>query len=72
MGRSVQKITENVSLIASTDTWIEGLAVQQLIKTSELGIDIVKGSTTDNLAMAQNILYFHWRISTQTLLEVKV
>ena len=36
MGKSVQKITENVSLIASTDTWIEGLAIQQLIKTSEL------------------------------------
>ncbi|WNC68015.1 RNA ligase RtcB family protein [Thalassotalea nanhaiensis] len=36
MGKSVQKITENVSLIASADTWIEGLAIQQLIKTSEL------------------------------------
>ena len=36
MVQSVQKITENVSLIASTNTWIEGLAVQQLIKTSEL------------------------------------
>lgn len=36
MGKSVQKITETVSLIASTDTWIEGLAIQQLIKTSEL------------------------------------
>ncbi|WP_133470007.1 RNA ligase RtcB family protein [Paraglaciecola marina] len=36
MGKSVQKITENVSLIASTDTWVEGLAIQQLIKTSEL------------------------------------
>lgn len=36
MGKSVQKISENVSLIASTDTWIEGLAIQQLIKTSEL------------------------------------
>jgi release factor H-coupled RctB family protein len=44
MGRSVQKITENVSLIASTDTWIEGLAVQQLIKTSELtGMQRVAG-----------------------------
>lgn len=36
MGKSVQTMTENVSLIASTDTWIEGLAIQQLIKTSEL------------------------------------
>ncbi|MDN3608526.1 RNA ligase RtcB family protein [Vibrio ostreicida] len=36
MGKSVQNITDNVSLIASEDTWIEGLAVQQLIKTSEL------------------------------------
>ena len=36
MGKSVQKITEKVSLIASADTWIEGQAIQQLIKTSEL------------------------------------
>lgn len=36
MGKSVQKIKENVSLIASKDTWIEGLAIDQLIKTSEL------------------------------------
>ncbi len=36
MGKSVQKITEKVHLIASKDTWIEGLALQQLIKTSEL------------------------------------
>ena len=36
MGKSVQKITEKVSLIASKETWIEGLAIQQLIKTSEL------------------------------------
>ena len=36
MGKSVQKITENVSLIASKNTWIEGLAIDQLIKTSEL------------------------------------
>ncbi|WP_199609645.1 RNA ligase RtcB family protein [Flocculibacter collagenilyticus] len=36
MGKSVQKITENVSLIASANTWIEGLAIQQLIKTSTL------------------------------------
>jgi len=44
MGKSVQKITENVSLIASTDTWIEGLAIQQLIKTSELiGMQRVAG-----------------------------
>lgn len=44
MGKSVQKITENVSLIASTDTWIEGLAIQQLIKTSELsGMHSVAG-----------------------------
>ncbi|KZN61839.1 release factor H-coupled RctB family protein [Pseudoalteromonas luteoviolacea CPMOR-1] len=44
MGKSVQKITENVSLIASKETWIEGLAVQQLIKTSELtGMQRVAG-----------------------------
>ncbi len=44
MGKSVQKITENVSLIASTNTWIEGLAIQQLIKTSELtGMQRVAG-----------------------------
>ena len=44
MGKSVQKITKNVSLIASTDTWIEGLAIQQLIKTSELlGMQRVAG-----------------------------
>lgn len=36
MGKSVQTIADNVNLIASKDTWIEGLAVQQLIKTSEL------------------------------------
>ena len=36
MDKSVQKITENVSLIASKETWIEGLAIDQLIKTSEL------------------------------------
>ena len=36
MGKSVQKITDKVSLIASEDTWIEGLAIQQLTKTSEL------------------------------------
>ncbi|MEO9944742.1 RNA ligase RtcB family protein [Paraglaciecola sp.] len=44
MGKSVQKITENVSLIASADTWIEGLAIEQLIKTSELnGMHSVAG-----------------------------
>ena len=36
MGKSVQKLTDNVSLIASKESWIEGLAIQQLIKTSEL------------------------------------
>lgn len=36
MGKSVQRISDNVSLIASEDTWIEGLAIQQLTKTSEL------------------------------------
>lgn len=36
MGKSVQKITEKVNLIASKDTWIEGLALEQLIKTSQL------------------------------------
>lgn len=36
MGTSVQKINEKVSLIASKETWIEGLAIDQLVKTSEL------------------------------------
>jgi len=36
MDKSVQKITKKVSLIASKKTWIEGLAIDQLIKTSEL------------------------------------
>jgi len=36
MGNSVQKINETVSLIASKETWIEGLAIDQLVKTSEL------------------------------------
>jgi len=36
MGKSVQKITEKISLIASKETWIEGLAIQQLITTSAL------------------------------------
>lgn len=44
MGKSVQQIKSNVSLIASEDTWIEGLALQQLIKTSELcGMHSVAG-----------------------------
>lgn len=44
MDKSVQKITPKVSLIASADTWIEGLAIQQLIKTSELtGMQRVAG-----------------------------
>ncbi|RZM74065.1 RNA ligase RtcB family protein [Pseudoalteromonas rubra] len=44
MGRSVQQITENVSLIASENTWIEGLAIQQLTKTSQLaGMQYVAG-----------------------------
>jgi release factor H-coupled RctB family protein len=36
MGKSVQNINDKVSLIASEDTWIEGLAIQQLTKTAEL------------------------------------
>lgn len=36
MGRSVQHIKKNVSLIASKETWVEGLAIDQLIKTSQL------------------------------------
>ena len=36
MGTSVQKINEKVSLIASKETWIEGLAIDQLVKTSAL------------------------------------
>ncbi|GEA13405.1 RNA ligase RtcB family protein [Alteromonas sp. KUL49] len=44
MGKSVQKITDRVSLIASADTWIEGDAIQQLTKTSELiGMQRVAG-----------------------------
>lgn len=35
-GKSVQIINEKVSLIASKNTWIEDLAIQQLMKTSEL------------------------------------
>jgi release factor H-coupled RctB family protein len=36
MGKSVQNLTAKVNLIASNDTWIEGLAIDQLIKTSQL------------------------------------
>lgn len=36
MGTNVQTITEQVSLIASETTWIEGAAIQQLKKTAEL------------------------------------
>ncbi len=36
MGKSVQKITDKVTLIASKETWIEDAAIQQLVKTSEL------------------------------------
>ena len=36
MDNSVQTITKSVCLIASKKTWIEDLAIQQLIKTSEL------------------------------------
>lgn len=44
MGKSVQKITDKVSLIASKNTWIEGLAIQQLKKTSELpSMNLVAG-----------------------------
>ncbi|MDO6687083.1 MULTISPECIES: RNA ligase RtcB family protein [unclassified Agarivorans] len=44
MGKSVQKITNKVSLIASKETWIEGLAIQQLKKTSDLpSMNLVAG-----------------------------
>jgi len=36
MGTNVQTITEQVSLIASRQTWIEGAAIQQLKKTADL------------------------------------
>jgi release factor H-coupled RctB family protein len=36
MGKSVQNINDKVSLSASEQTWIEGLAIQQLTKTAEL------------------------------------
>ncbi|TDF37205.1 RNA ligase RtcB family protein [Alteromonadaceae bacterium M269] len=44
MGTSVQTINEKVNLIASQETWIEGLAIQQLTKTAELaGMNRVAG-----------------------------
>jgi release factor H-coupled RctB family protein len=44
MGTTVQKINEKVSLIASKETWIEGLAIQQLTKTAQLaGMKSVAG-----------------------------
>ncbi len=44
MGKSVQTIAQNVNLIASKDTWIEGLAVEQLKRTSQLqGMHSVAG-----------------------------
>ena len=36
MGNCIQMLADRVSLIASANTWIEGLATQQLIKTAEL------------------------------------
>ncbi|MCY0964797.1 RNA ligase RtcB family protein [Parathalassolituus penaei] len=36
MGNCIQMLADQVSLIASANTWIEGLATQQLIKTAEL------------------------------------
>lgn len=36
MGNPIQKLNDNVSLIASEKTWIEGLAIQQLQKTAQL------------------------------------
>lgn len=36
MGNSVQLLSDRVSLIASNDTWMEGTAIQQLLKTAEL------------------------------------
>lgn len=36
MGKSIQNIADNVGLIASKETWIEGQAIQQLVKTSQL------------------------------------
>ena len=44
MGTPIQTITDNVSLIASKKTWMEGLAIQQLTKTATLnGMDRVVG-----------------------------
>ncbi|WP_144391543.1 RNA ligase RtcB family protein [Pleionea sediminis] len=36
MGNFIQKLSERVRLVASSDTWIEGKAIQQLKKTAEL------------------------------------
>ncbi len=36
MGKSVQKLTDNVTLIASKTSWIEGLAIEQLKTTANL------------------------------------
>lgn len=36
MGNPIQKLSDRVNLIANTDTWIEGKAIQQLEKTAEL------------------------------------
>lgn len=44
MGKSVQIISDRVSLIASEQTWIEGLAIEQLTKTAQLaGMQQVAG-----------------------------
>lgn len=44
MGNPIQILNENVSLVASEHTWIEGLAIQQLKKTAELlGMQQVTG-----------------------------
>ncbi|XOV78645.1 MAG: RNA ligase RtcB family protein [Aestuariibacter sp.] len=44
MGNPIQKLNEKVSLVASENTWIEGLAIQQLNKTAELeGMHAVAG-----------------------------
>ena len=36
MGNSIQTLSENVSLIASNNTWIEGLSIEQLLTTMKL------------------------------------
>ncbi|TQV88015.1 RNA ligase RtcB family protein [Aliikangiella coralliicola] len=36
MGNPIQKLSDNVSLVANADTWIEGKAIQQLEKTAQL------------------------------------